>query len=187
MCTQQASHTTRGAITKPGVYKQPPALLFFLSSARKPGQHHFSHYGPLIPLKRPFTWSGKLWRVLVTIPTILFQLFTNEQQEAKKVKMRELFPATQTAGKYQELPCEQTRWAAIWVWWTASSWPALKLLHIHPPQLERPPEDAAHLFNSCLGWVLTFSDKEPAPKRPRGFVSSLHWTPFTAEPKPKKR
>lgn len=100
--------------------------------------------------------------------------------------MRELFPTTQTAGKYHELPCDQTRWAAVWVWWTASSWPALKLLQIHPPQLERPLEDAAHLFNSCLGWILTFSDKEPAPKRPWALVSSLHWTPLAAEPKIRK-
>lgn len=100
--------------------------------------------------------------------------------------MRELFPTTQTAGKYHELPCDQTRWAAVWVWWTASSWPALKLLQIHPPQLERSLEDAAHLFNSCLGWILTFSDKEPAPKRPWALVSSLHWTPLVAEPKIRK-
>lgn len=79
--------------------------------------------------------------------------------------MRELLPAMQTAGSYHELPCDETRWAAVWVWWAASSWPALKLLQIHPPQLEKPLEDAAHLFNSCLGCSLTFSDKEPAPKR----------------------
>lgn len=100
--------------------------------------------------------------------------------------MRELFPTTQTAGNYHELPCDQTRWAAVWISWTVSSWPALKLLQIHPPQLERALEDAAHLFNSCVGWILTFSDKEPAPKRPWTLVSSLHWTPLAAEPKIRK-
>lgn len=108
------------------------------------------------------------------------------QQERKKAKMRESFPATQTAGKHQELPCEQTRWAAVGGWWTASSWPALKLLQIHPPQLERPPEDAAHLSSSCLGWILTFCNKKAAPERPWALVSCLHWTPITAGPKIRK-
>lgn len=99
--------------------------------------------------------------------------------------MQELFPTKQTAGKHHELPWDQTRWAALWVR-TVSSWPALKFLQIHPPQLERPLEDVEHSFNSCLGWILTFSDKESAPKKPWELVSSLPWTPLAAEPKVRK-
>lgn len=135
--------------------------LFSLSPARKPGQQHLSTCFPLVPLKQPFAWSEKLWRTLVTIPAEPSQLSAIKRRELKKVKMWELFPTTQkTAGKHQELPCDQTRWAAAWGWWTASSWPALKLLQIHPPQLEMPPEDPAHLFPSCLGWILALPDKE---------------------------
>lgn len=107
-------------------------------------------------------------------PTVCYQTVGAEESEDVRT-----VPTTQTAGKHQQLPWEQSRWAAAWGWWAASSWPALNLLQIHPPQLEKPPEDPAHLLPSCLGCIWALPDRDPE-------LLCLHCTPLAAEAEVRK-